>query len=367
MAFRLGITIPVMTDGTSFYRGAGPLASMMLDGRGLNLETGQRIDWVWMRGVDAVFMQRPFSPDHVRIMSMAKLHGKPVWVDYDDDLFTVPSSNPAHGMYRQQSVHHNIMTLITQADVVTCSTEALRTKFVKILEHVQRAGDLNDSVPHKNFSPEKFVVVPNAYDEELLNYGIRHWSEPLPPATRTVMWRGSSTHDADLRLYTPAIAEAFLKAGEGWTMNFVGSPFWQSIETLEARGIESKRLLVTETMDPIEYFHYIFHVQPALMIVPLVDDLFNRSKSNIAWIEASHAGAMTLAPDWPEWKRPGVLNYGSPKEFEEMLTKVLMGIYKREVLVGQSREYIRGELTLGHVNEKRWAVIERLANTDVWA
>jgi hypothetical protein len=44
-------------------------------------------------------------------------------------------------------------------------------------------------------------------------------------------------------------------------------------------------------------------------MVPLHVSDFNRAKSNIGWIEAVHAGAITVAPDFQEWRRPGVINY----------------------------------------------------------
>ena len=60
-----------------------------------------------------------------------------------------------------------------------------------------------------------------------------------------------------------------------------------------------------------------------LAVVPLKDNLFNHAKSNLAWIEATCAGAMTLAPDWPEWRRPGVSNYESPLNFKKLLRERL--------------------------------------------
>lgn len=367
MTIRLGAMIPHVTDGTSFYRGAGPLAAMLQDGRNFQLETGSVINWVWMRGIEVLFMQRPFTSDHVKVMAMAKLHGKPVWVDYDDDLFTVPPSNPTHAIYREKAVHQNVNTILAQADIVSCTTEALRTKFGRILELIEKAGAMNEGVRHKNLSKEKLVLLPNAYDEDLFGYSRRQWTRTLPPATKTVMWRGSNTHDADLAAFTDEIAEAFKKHGEGWTLNFVGSPFWQTIERIEAAGVDQRQVIVTKPMDPIEYFQYIHTIAPALLIVPLDDDLFNRSKSNIAWIEACHAGAMTLAPDWEEWRRPGVINYRSPQDFQEQLEKVLLGQHDREKLVRQGRDFIREHLGLENVNAMRWKILEKLRATDVWA
>jgi hypothetical protein len=46
---------------------------------------------------------------------------------------------------------------------------------------------------------------------------------------------------------------------------------------------------------------------PDYIVVPLVNDAFNRCKSNIAWIEATNAGAVTIAPSYlPEFRGPAM-------------------------------------------------------------
>lgn len=332
----------------------------------LRLETGGMINWVYLRGVDAVFMQRPFNNDHLKIMSMCKMHGKPTWIDYDDDLYSVPIQNPTHKIYSPRQVQNNITSLVAQADIVTVSTPALQLKLQKILERVASATE-NDQVPKKHFNPEKIVVIPNGYDEKLFGYSARKWNEPLKEANLCAMWRGSHTHDADLSAYTLPLTESFARDGWNWTLNFVGSPWWGTMKTLEESGINSERIIVTPPLDPIEYFHFLHHIRPAFVFVPLLDDPFNRAKSNIAWIEASHAGAVTLAPDWEEWRRPGVINYKDASDFRMKFSSLLKGQVDRVKNVQASREYIMGNLTLSHLNGVRLHVIERLREMDPWS
>lgn len=365
--FRLGCVVPNLTDGTSFYRAAGPLQALELaSGGNLRLETGGMINWVYLRGVDAVFMQRPFTSDHMKIMSMCKMQGKPIWIDYDDDLYTVPLQNPTHKLYSPKKIQNNITSLLAQADFVSVSTPALQLKLQKILERVASAAE-NAEVPKRHFNPEKIVVIPNAYDAELFGYSARRWNQPLSDASLCAMWRGSHTHDADLSAYTFPLTEAFARGGGNWTLNFVGSPWWGTIKTLEEGGVPAERVIITPPLDPIEYFQFLNHIRPAFVFVPLLDDAFNRAKSNIAWIEASHAGAMTLAPDWEEWRRPGVINYKDTHDFRGLFGQILKGnVFDRVRMVGESREFIMGNLTLSVVNRRREEIIEKLRETDPW-
>ena len=97
------------------------------------------------------------------------------------------------------------------------------------------------------------------------------------------------------------------------------------------------------------------------MHVPLIEDGMNRCKSNIAWIEATAAGAVTIAPDWVEWQKPGVLNYNGLDEFKSMLMRPLDDAPERWAA---SRDYIMENLTLNKVNEQRARIVRELVNSE---
>lgn len=364
--FRLGIVVPDIDDGTSFYRSGGPLQALVKSHNHLlEIEPGANIRWVWLRGLDAVFMQRPFTDMHIQILEMAKMNGKPVWVDYDDDLYTVPQQNPTHALYSQQKVQQNITRFIAEADVLTVSTQQLKDKFGRIIEKIgSQTG--NENIPRRFFSPDKISILPNSYDEELFGYSYERWNEPLPDGNLLMLWRGSSTHDADLSAYTMPITQAFAQAGWNWTANFIGSPWWGTLQAMEEAGIEKDRIIKTQTLDVITMHRYMYDLKPSIFIVPLLDDVFNKAKSNIAWIESTHAGSMTMAPDWPEWRRPGIINYSNGDDFRNKLNHILKGRMDRVSLVNQSREYIAQNLLLSRVNHKRLQILDRLEDLGTW-
>ena len=109
-----------------------------------------------------------------------------------------------------------------------------------------------------------------------------------------------------------------------------------------------------------QYFDDLAKAKPHWLICPLIDNKFNRSKSNIAWIEASWAGAAVIGPELPEWKRPGIINYKDVTHLEKIISKVAAGHYDRKELIQQSREYIEKNNTLSKVNKKRKDVIHAL-------
>jgi hypothetical protein len=178
-----------------------------------------------------------------------------------------------------------------------------------------------------------------------------------------VTWRGSATHDKDLALVTEQIAKV-IERNLSWTYQFVGEPFWWTMERLDqVPGLKPKSITHVEPLDPIVYFEFLQKVKPALFIVPLEDIAFNRAKSNIAWIEATYAGAVAIAPDWPEWRKPGVINYNTPEEFGKVFADALKGgVFDLRARWQESRDYIAANLLLSQVNRVREVVLRGLVD-----
>ena len=47
------------------------------------------VNWSSLAMNDAVYMQRPFTAGHAKIAELAVSNRIPLWVDYDDDLYSV--------------------------------------------------------------------------------------------------------------------------------------------------------------------------------------------------------------------------------------------------------------------------------------
>lgn len=347
--------IPNPTDATSFYRASGPLKALQKK-MNFRMERGSEVNWDTLKSHDVVFLQRPFTDIHVKIVDMAKANGKKVWVDYDDDLFNVPRSNRTYKLYGNPKNQNNIAQIIGKADNVTVSTVALLNQFSAILDLVKRGAP--EHLDQLVLDGRKIVLTPNAYDVDFVAHYRKDRAKPEP--NKLVTWRGSDTHDKDLMSVTQEL-KAVLSGNLDWTMNFIGSPFWHTIESLEEiQGIKENNVLETESLDPAEYWKFLWVTAPSLMIAPLWDCPFNRAKSNIAWIEGLHAGAVTLAPNFEEWRRPGVINYDSPMDFADKMLGYLKGEFDREALYLSGWEFIMDNLTLSRVNILREIMLSEL-------
>ena len=307
--YRLFTWAPIPEDGTSMYRAWGPLSQLrrITDKIELVRATGS-VNWVDYLQLDGAFLQRPFLPNQVQFASECKAYGIPLLTDWDDDLLNVPEDNPTHGQYSAPQSKQNVETLARMSDCVISSTAAL----AEVLKPFNQTTH----------------IVRNALDPRLL---VRMPQET--PRNPIVMWRGGHTHQRDLREYTDAILACY-EANPTWSFVFMGyNPWW-----------------IKERMSPERYRHVPFNpqyayymrdlakVRAAIHIVPLADNKFNRSKSDIAYLEATAAGSVVLGPDWEEWQSPSLVNYKDPSSFQAKLQELMNTPIEQ----------------LGSVNEKAW-------------
>lgn len=90
---------------------------------------------------------------------------------------------------------------------------------------------------------------------------------------------------------------------------------------------------------------------------------FASHNSNCAWLEATAVGAAVLAPALTEWDRPGIETYRNEKEFDYKLRRMMSAFDGTlHPNVALSREYIRSNLLLSEVNQKRAELLVELTS-----
>ncbi len=169
--------------------------------------------------------------------------------------------------------------------------------------------------------------------------------------------------------FLPAIAEvARLPQFSKWEWWFMGemSPY---VAAQVKAAIPAPNLRADYKDFLHQYMGALVSLAPWLVIVPLADTLFNRSKSNLAWIEATTAGALTLAPDWEEWRRPGMVTYKDAEQFAGLLYRCVdefdQAVNVHPNCEAFSRPCVRNNLLLDRVNEARWDIVNELGSAGV--
>lgn len=331
MKKKILIQTPYASDANSFWRCIGPMSYLAKNSEG-EIEIycppeKSVLTWSSLDQFDLIFMHRPCRPEDLVLMQVARNMNVPVWIDYDDWLFHIPDWNPNRGSYHNPGIQHIMATCLACADIVTTSTQALAKEFLEL---------------NKNT-----ILVPNAYRSDLFPFRKKD-----PPDRKQIFaWRGTNTHEGDLL----SIGDSFSKLPA--KIHFMGGPPYSVLARMKP---ESYALM--PMTDPMLYWKSIYDLSPKVLLFPLFDLFFNRCKSNIAWIESVHAGALCVAPDnMSEWRHPGVIGY-SPHDSESFLdaSRQVMGMNEAEVrnAVSDAYEYIRSKYDISIINEIRVEILK---------
>lgn len=268
-----------LVDQCSFYRLIGPYAEFRNEChvRAISTESLKTED-LWL--TDVVVFGRPSTELSLSCISKARELDKHVIVDYDDDFFNFPDYHPSSERFTSIKQRRVLEQIGMLASVMTVSTKAIA------LSWFAYTGEIK--------------VIPNAFNDSLYALPVTNNND-----SDVIVWRGSSTHRKDLEL----LEDSRMK------IHFLGNV-----------SHEMKKRFPNAVFHPYmpmrDYFKTLRGLRPKLFLVPLQDHLFNHAKSNCAWIEATHAGALTLASVVAEFKQPGVFS----SSFSAAHIEQLMGL-----------------------------------------
>ena len=176
-------------------------------------------------------------------------------VDLDDNVFEIPFGNIAMFFWGNSKIE-KMASLVKYADLVKCSTEPLKDYVVK---------NLND----------KAVVLKNCLD-------LDQWEDTEEENDVVkIGWVYSKTHIPDIGECKKAIQEIKKEYGDKISIELFG-------------GDNTVFDVETVVHEPIEFrqYHYkLMRLNWDISIAPLVDNEFNRGKSNIKWLESTMAGS----------------------------------------------------------------------------
>lgn len=296
---------------------------------------------------DVVYCLRQSLPRDLEIITTAKAMGVPVWYDADDDYFNVTPDSPVYASYQNEQVRDTIVKFLQGADIVTVSTEDLRQKY-KFYRH-----------------GKPLEVVNNALDD----YAFKDWNVyPTEKPEKVIAWRGGVTHQADLASHADQFWEFFDKSDKDWKAHFIGFYPLMIEEGLDWCPKDYVGRMIVDEYDP-RYYSYVRrlrdNVKPWAMVVPLRDNPFNRSKSNIAALEAVYAGSIPIVPNWEEWQFDGAIKYDRREDLGKLMLKVSrMNENTRRELWQANLKTIREKYLLSNVNRQRIKILKDLTGKD---
>ena len=213
---------------------------------------------------DVIILQQTISPEKISIAKRASIEGKKLLVAELDDYFTVNSDNPFFERHKKLNASHWLEVLAGVADIVTTTTDHLAKRIKEKLARHDVKKDI--------------IVLPNYLDMEVWDMPIlRNFSEEI-----RLIWAGSCTHRADMEFIAPVIKEICKK--------------YPQVKFLYCGDVKLKPLfkdINSEYVDGVKVEAWpgkLHSLRADIGIVPLIDNEFNRCKSNLKYLEFGICG-----------------------------------------------------------------------------
>lgn len=318
---------PRKDDSTSWYRGAGVFGELVREG--VEIDGSTQISWVELVGQDVVFFQRPFLQTHKNVANIIKSNNKPLVLDYDDLLVGIPDDNHFKRRYKDEPYEATYAELLNLADGVILSTEYMK-------QYLQEQKILNHN---------RVKVIRNAFNDFAFNFNYN-----FSDYNKTVLWRGTITHVVDFEGYETALKNV-VRENPDFSFMFVG----YCPEFL----MKKPNVFYIPPTDVILFMQKLKALKPSLVFTPLKDIPFNRAKSNIAKIEGTYAGAVSLSMNWDEWKWNDNPDYyfENPEELYKKMSLGIKAVRDKNPAIEEEYqknfEYIKQNLLLSEVNKQR--------------
>ena len=216
---------------------------------------------------DVVLLQRQFRHKVLAFGLKLQQAGARIVYELDDDLLHVPKWNPADKIFGKQTVRDGIEYFISQVDAMFVATNGLRSGYSGYCDNIH--------------------VLPNSIDF-LTIFPAANPNTRLP----VICWQGTRTHGRDVAIAKSGIArlaqdtDIILKMWSGFNLDSNEPEF---------------DILGAETLPVVPFggFYQMFgQVGTYIGLAPLSGEEFNKSKSNLKFLEYTAYNAVTVASDF---------------------------------------------------------------------
>lgn len=286
---------------------------------------------------DLVWVDRFTDLDHLKFFR-GFAHNSPgcrLVVDLDDDFWHVPKGNPAYQAYRPgQPAYEASKASLLFSEMLTVSTPYL--------------GELAESRAHA------VKVLPNVIDPaDWTGHPVN--PEALNDPALRIVYSGAGGHYEDLDLISQAMSELLHEQPVPFRFFAVGSgPIW--VHDLAKKMPD--RVFVLGWHPFHDYLPSFSWGRFDISLAPLADNIFNRSKSNIRWIESATVGIPTIVSDVGPFKPLSddltlKVKSNKPKDWKAAITDLLLDAERRQQIAAAARQAVLDDWTLDS-NPRLW-------------
>lgn len=275
---------------------------------------------------DLVVIQRNFAQrrqPYAQIIAAARQADKPVVFEIDDLLWELPAEHPD----RQKNVYAEaqlpMLMAATQADAITVASPALQVYFRAFFHNI--------------------YLLPNYLNESLWAMRAPRPLSNLPPAkqTTTIGFMGGNSHIPDLEMIVPVLKRLCQRYGSKLILKF-----WGLTPPAALLSLPNTWCMQDQIIRYGEFAAYLSEQECDIWIAPLRQNLFNKCKSAIKFLEYTTSGAPGVYSQIPPYEGVVVhgetgLLAGSLDEWDLCLTQLIEQPQTRRQIAAQAQEVVR--------------------------
>lgn len=326
-------------SGCGHWRIIWPEQVINATGRGVSHSlTAMVADPRFYNNVKSVKLQRQASSSQKKFVEYLKKvqqeHGFKLIYEVDDVVFKedIPDYNKFKFAFDNEEIRQNCIDIISMCDEVTVTCPYMKRLYQ------ERTGQQNITVI-PNF-------VPDFWMGHLFNGKEINKQFDINKKKPRILYTGSGAHyDVDNKTggkddFTQ-VRDFIRKTVNKYQWIFVGA-FPPPLEDL----VRAKKIEFYPWQNLLNYPKFIKNLNAQMMVAPLEDNSFNKSKSDIKFIEACTLGIPCLCQDMETYfTAPGDLRFKTVEEFEQKIDNILN--WKNR------SNYYKNVYALRHIGEQR--------------
>jgi len=283
----------------------------------LECESQFNLDYQQLVTADICHFQRQYAPESFIVMKQLQEQGKVCIFLCDDNVWELPSGNPAIGTYQQADVIHRYQSIMSRANAVTTSTPYLVAKC-------------------KEHNPNSFMF------RNLVDPAIADMAAPGidNPDEIRVGWTGTPHHHDDVVLIDEACLEIVQKYPKV-KLVFIGYQPPSLFSKYPTRSYEYYNFV------PVDAWYTCFaNLDIDIGLVPLIDHPFNLAKTCRKFQEFSILSVPTIASpignylDLPKDVVTLIPDNLSPKSWVDTMSYLIEHPEERKIRGQKAYQYI---------------------------
>jgi len=257
-----------------FYRLHAPMVHLARNNpKGFNITVSGSIGEDQIGKYDLAILQRQYKMDVLKPILQMKQAGTKLIYEIDDDLFHVPKWNPAYQTLGKKSIQDGIKHFVSRVDAMFVTTEELKSVYKEYCENI--------------------YVLPNSLEHDFI-FPVDNPKEQT--AKPVICWQGSMTHERDLAIAKHGFAQLAKDEDTIFKM-------WCGLDKGTKQPVFDIPGAQTIPLVPFEGFFQMFgQLGTYIGLAPLSAIQFNRSKSNLKFLEYTAYNAVTVASDFGPYK-----------------------------------------------------------------